>query len=526
MAWLLAVAVSAQSPVAAQAFSRTGVPSVLPVYRMSRPPYDAPKLELGSFMLAPSVEQSLTGADNIFASDRVRVGDVVSTTSEDLKIQSQWSRHSLNGHVHFSQEFYKDHASEGANMFGAEGGGRFDISNNATLALEVGFVQQPQKRNSPQADIASRDRPIYNTLSGAIGYNQDWNLLRNQIRVEVTKTAYIADAQAGRSATELRYHDRLSFAANAYVWPFVQATYATRNWLRDGGTRNFDTVTAMAGFRTEITDLVDAEFGAGILRQNYRHEKFDTLVRPAFSGQVIWNVLPLTTLSASADRTVTGIESFCDRSLRLACDTLAGNSIPQLLDVLNSYSGCGDGHCGDIPQYYAEELRAFTNAVQYRSQFNLPPPDPAKFLKSVPASLLGQFPGLSANGVADPAQAVRFGEELRQALLRYGRGSTIGLSDQRGTLEVISFELGIQHEFWHNLLGEVRFRYEEDKFDPAGLIDKNYFLNANGRILINRNLALDISYTYNARDANQDIRLYNSGSYSGNAVSLTLKAAM
>jgi hypothetical protein len=105
-------------------------------------------------------------------------------------------------------------------------------------------------------------------------------------------------------------------------------------------------------------------------------------------------------------------------------------------------------------------------------------------------------------------------------------GPLARLSSQRGSLELTSFEVGAQHEFWHNLLGELRFRYEEDKFDPVGLIDKNYFLNANGRILINRNLELDMSYTYNARDANQDILIYNTGAYSGNAVSLTLKAAM
>ena len=98
--------------------------------------------------------------------------------------------------------------------------------------------------------------------------------------------------------------------------------------------------------------------------------------------------------------------------------------------------------------------------------------------------------------------------------------------NQRGALEVTSAEVGVQHEFWHNILGQARFRFEQDKFDPVDLVDRNYSVDLGARFLLNQNMELDMSYVLNTRTANQNIFLYNSGPYQANAVSLTLKAAL
>src|SRR5262249_49522917 len=97
---------------------------------------------------------------------------------------------------------------------------------------------------------------------------------------------------------------------------------------------------------------------------------------------------------------------------------------------------------------------------------------------------------------------------------------------QRGALETSIVEIGIQHEFWHDVLGQVRFHFEEDKFDPVDLLDQNYAVDVGTRILLNRNLQLDLSYQLDIRSANKDILLYNSGPYHADMVSLTLKAAI
>jgi hypothetical protein len=405
-------------------------PAVTPVYQLPRPSYDSPKIELGSFLLAPSFTETMAGNDNIFASDRHLISDLIVTTAEDLGIQSQWLADGATLHAYHSHEWYTGHVTENANTYGVQGSFRFDMTKEAVLELSAGLVQQPQLRNSPQADRLSLQRPLYNTIPATARYSQDWNSWRNDLEVGVLQTAYISRADASRSRIQSRFHDRLSYALSGDTWSFLQVAFSAQDWRLDPGRRNFNSFSALGGLNVQIEDLVDVELGAGVLRQAYNFSSFDDLVTPIFSGRLTWNISPLTTLSASANRTVTGLETFCDGvTVSPACSVLSG-------------------------------------------------------------------------------------------------GALTALASQRGALEVSSAELGLQHEFWHNLLGQLRFHFEQDKFEPVDLVDRNFAVNLGARILVNRNMELDISYDLNIRTANQDLLLYNSGPYHANMVSLALKAAM
>ena len=406
--------------------ARPGV--VTPLYRMKRPSYDAPGIEIGDFLATPVFSENLAGDDNIFVSGKNPGGDLIFTSSEDLNLQSQWLRDSAQLNLHHAHDAYTKHPTENANTYGVDGNLRFDIAAEGSLELSAGFLQQPQKRNSAQADSRSLARPIYNTIPVSAAYTQDWGRWHNDLKVEISRTAYISQTDAARSAIQSRYHERLSFALTGDAWSFLQVAYATQDWRLNPALRNFDTVTAMAGFKVQLTDVVDVDMGAGVLRQHYLFAGFDDLVEPTFSAHLIWNIQPLTTLSAAADQTVTGLETFCDHT-----------------------------------------------------------------------------PG-------NPACAVAPGLP--------------GAGNLRGALEVTSAQVGLQHEFWHDILGEVRFRFEQDRFDPTDLVDRNYSALLGARFLLTRNLEVDASYVFNTRTANQDILLYNSGAYQANTVSLTLKAAL
>jgi hypothetical protein len=411
---------------------RATPPAVVPVERLSRPLYEPAKIELGPFLLAPSLTETATGDDNIFANDRHKAGDVIFSTQEDATLESQWPQDSAAIRLDHVYQEYAGHHDENADTYGAQSEFHFAPLESASLALIAGFQQQPQERNSAQADRLAQRRPIYNTTLVAGRYSQDWNRWHNDLTVGATQTAYIAHADAQRSSIQVRYRDRLSFALTGDTWSFVQVGYSTQDWLIKPDERNLNTQTAMAGFTVEIADIVDADVGAGVLRQEYIFPGFKDLVTPTFSTHLTWNILPMTTLLLSGERTVTGLETFCD-----------GNNI-----------------------------------------------------------------------VSNPACAALSG------------GTLANLRNQLGALEVTGAEIGLQHEFWHNLLGEIRFRFERDKFDPVHLVDNNYSVDVSSRFLVNRNMELNLTYMLNIRTANQGLLLYNSGPYQANMISLALKASL
>jgi hypothetical protein len=459
--------------------------------------------------------QSLAFDDNIYASDRVQVSDFVSTTSEALTAHSQWARDSLAGRAYFAQQVYGTHSIQDANTFGVEAAGRWDISADSFFRLEAGFVQQPQKRNSPQAAVAFTQRPIYNNVSSTATYQQSWDRLQNRLQVELVKNAYTTRANFSRNGTDLRYSDRLSTALTGSMWAFVQGSYSTHNWLLRGDRRNFNTLIGLVGITDQITDLVEVEIGVGVLRQQFRNDAFDTLVTPTFSGKLTWNPLPLTSITLSADRTVGGLETFCDGSLSgFTCEGLKGASVQQLVNTVNGYLECAPGLCATDPaKYYAGLAKDLSREYYYRLFYHQPVEDIADLYPSLP------------RGTLSVAEALTVLQEINKLLARQAAGVPI-FGDQRGTIETITAQFGVQHEFWHNLLGEIRFRFEEDRFNPVGLVNRNYEVNVNGRFLVNRNMELDLSYVHNIRDANLDLILYNSGPYTENAVSLTLKLAL
>jgi len=102
--------------------------------------------------------------------------------------------------------------------------------------------------------------------------------------------------------------------------------------------------------------------------------------------------------------------------------------------------------------------------------------------------------------------------------------SSATFETHRSSLEATTLKLALQHEIWHNLLGEVDLEYIHDVFDLNNLVDNIYTVAGNMRYLINRNAEVEASYQYRERFANlpHDFT-FNSGPYAENILSFSVK---
>jgi len=414
----------AAGPAAAQ-------PSTVPVYQLPRPDYDPAGIRLDTFLLLPTLSEQLGYDDNIFASDRFQTGDTVNTTSESVALNSQWARDALKARLFAAQEIYFRHSANNGYVWGGETTGHYEPSAQAAFDFDASLIQQPLRRGTPEFTDAAK-RPVFNTLDLDGGYVQRLTDASNRMELSVRQIAYIASDDGTRSGTRYTGTDRFSYDISAGMSVFVQGSYAEHNWRRRSELRDFSLLTGLAGMTFELPERFQAEFGAGVLREDFRNSAFDSLVAPIVSEQMIWNVLPLTSIIANVGRTVIGTETFCDSSA---------------------------GSC------------------------------------------------ISASGGALPGTAP-FGQI-------------------RSTLDTTFAEIGVQHEFYHDLLGLVRLRDQRDHFDFNGLTDRTYVLSLNLRYLINRNLTADLDYIYRNRSANlPNDRTFNSGPFTENVVSVSLRAGL
>jgi hypothetical protein len=394
------------------------------VYEMARAAYDPAGIMQGSFLILADASESAAYDDNIFASNKRIAEDFVNTTNEILSAGSQWLKHSLSGRIFATQQVYANHSTENVYTFGGEGTGRLDITNDVYVQGELAAAQLAQSRATPEMDANAVGRPFYNTYTGTASAYTKRNKWFDRFGVSVHKNAYISSSDASRSGTQYIYFNRTGRDLSPFLNVYVEGAYAMHEWVRRPEFRNFDLLTAVIGGRFQIPEVLDLIVSVGALRQDFHYAAFDTLVTPTFNAQLLWNIMPLTSVILTGDRTVLGTETFC-----------------------------------------------------------------------------GGTPAACAAGAVRP--------------------------DQRNTREATTAVAGIQHEFRHNLLGEIRFRYERDTFDFNGLIDNTFTLNLNARFLINRHWEAQLEYAHNVRIANlPENRTFNTGPYDENVVSLTLKAGL
>jgi hypothetical protein len=426
-------ALLAAAPVALGQAAGPGAtqPATVPVYQLPRPDYDAPGIRLDTFLLLPTASQQLGYDGNIFASGRVQTDDMVSTTIESVALNSQWAEHALTARLFAAQEIYLRHGDNDGYTWGGETTGRYDVSGEANLAFNASLVQQPLQRGTPESG-ASAKRPVYNTAAAGADYLQRMTDASNRLDLSFRQIAYVSSRDATRSGTRYTVTDRFSYDLSPGISLYVQAGYAQQHWLRRAPLRDFNLLTGLAGVSFEIPGRIRADFGAGVVREDFRNGAFHTLVAPIVSEQMIWNVLPLTSIIANVERTITGTETACD----------------------NSTMSC-----------------------------------------------------VSASGTALPGSAA--------------------LGSIRSTLDTTAAEIGVQHEIYHDFLADMRLRHQRDHFDFNGLTDRTWVLSLGLRYLINRNLEADFDYIYRDRSANlASDRVFNSGPFTENVVSLTLKAGL
>ncbi|HUN50666.1 MAG TPA: outer membrane beta-barrel protein, partial [Candidatus Sulfotelmatobacter sp.] len=415
-----------------QTWPSQSTPPTVPLYNLPRPDYDQPGIAVGSFLVLPSASEVATYDDNIFASEQSRAGDFVNTTNESIAAASQWSRHSLSGRLYSAQQAYASHGSENANTYGAEGSGRLDITGQSFLQLDGSFVQQPEQRGALQASTNLATRPVFNTTTGRLTYDQSFNYWEERAQASVQDVDFITGGNEFRDGSVYTVRNRVVFKLSEELGAFIEGSNAWQDWDLNPSQRNSDNLTGLIGISAQIPTVIQGELGIGVLRESYSNSAFKPLVTPALTGSLTWNILPLTSIVASAQRTVVGTETFCNAATGI-CQISSGASTP----VVTAFSS------------------------------------------------------------------------------------------QRNTFQSTGGQIGVQHEFWHNILGEANVAYEHDVFDFNGLVDDTYVLSGDVHYLLNRYSEIDFNFAHTQRTANLSAdRTFNSGPYTDNIVFLTLKVGL
>lgn len=287
-----------------------------------RPEYKPIGLRSGTFFIYPAVSIASSYNDNLFATEDNTVSDFGVGIAPELKVESDWGRHSLAAFAYSDSTFYADTSSLDYTNWGARGEGRLDVSDRTSIEVGGGFDRLNQAPGNINTVSPTKHRIVYDVLSGEVGVRQTLNrlelLLQGQIRKYDFEDAQLRSGgdldQDFRDRTAMEGLFQATYAFSPGYAAFIQANINQRNYALSPGDPDFIAGEDFdrdsygygleAGLAFELTHLLYGHIGVGYINQSYQSPALADVSAPSVGADLLWNVTTLTSIRLNASRQV------------------------------------------------------------------------------------------------------------------------------------------------------------------------------------------------------------------------------
>ena len=314
---LSAVAITSSAPVFAQSPVRgQGVAD------RSRPDYDPYGYTAGPFTLYPAVTTSAEATDNYLATDTNRRSDAYALIAPEVRVASNWARHSLTARVFFDQSIHANLNGQNQTQYGGALGGAYDVSRATRITADGSYGRYVENRadlGSFQGNLA----PVtYDALRAQIGVAQSFNKLTLNGSFGVNDLNFRDTLSSTGATIDQDFRDVRSItgslSAQYDIGPGIRligtgqydrSTYSFRpgrpgfNPLVDIDRTSYG-FTLQGGVAFELSSLVFGSVQFGVLTRNYRDARLRNFSGLSYSANILWNATSLTSFRLTAQRAV------------------------------------------------------------------------------------------------------------------------------------------------------------------------------------------------------------------------------
>ncbi|MGB3723599.1 MAG: outer membrane beta-barrel protein, partial [Pacificimonas sp.] len=287
------------------------------VRRRSRPEYEARGAELGGFNVYPYAEIRAEYDSNVLAQQDGQ-GDMAGDLGAGVALRSDWQRHGLIFAASVNQREYADLTSESGTEYDARLDGTLDVTRDVVIAasalhehrlVDRGAVGETLDTRAPVRLNRTAVSAATQTTRGRVFAKLTGRYEKFDYEDAVTPTGVVSNQQF-RDADRFEVKGEAGTRVGAGGYAFVAASFAPRRARLDSTPRrDVDETQFLVGWRSEISPLVVGHIALGYLQGNFKDPSQDTRRAFAFSADVDYFATPLTTLSFSAERSLSGISS-------------------------------------------------------------------------------------------------------------------------------------------------------------------------------------------------------------------------
>jgi len=300
-------------------------------------PYAPIGVRMGSFLLFPELAAESVYNDNIFLSSIRPEGDWALALTPALRVQSDWSRHSLEANVGGEYSFHERFRTEDDESFAADVTGQIDLRRSTNIVASAGYSRAFEDRSSSDFPANAAERPLVRSNDWSLGGNHTFNRLTLTLRGDVSTDNY-GDSVAvdgslidnsGRDYTERRLTSRAGYEFQPGVQAFVEGSVNERDFVEavdSGGQLNGSSGhDIQAGLAFKLSGKLTGEASAGYALQTPDDPTLKDVDGLIFNAALEYKPTALTTLrfdaaSQVAETTVTGSAGSINRNVEFSAE--------------------------------------------------------------------------------------------------------------------------------------------------------------------------------------------------------------
>ena len=198
--------------------------------------------------------------------------------------------------------------------------GRIDVTQDTHITSEVRLRVATDNPGSPNIQTGLASYPVYTTLGGTFGIDQNFNRLEVSAGGTVDRTVYqysrltdgTTSSNDDRNFNQYGGVGRISYELTPAIKPFAEIEGDTRVHDlaidRNGFARDSNGGYAKAGTSFEFSRLLTGEISVGFAERSYVDPRLDRLQGLLTASSLTWTATPLTTAkfysTTSIDETV------------------------------------------------------------------------------------------------------------------------------------------------------------------------------------------------------------------------------
>jgi hypothetical protein len=266
-------------------------------------PYDPLGIRAGAFLIYPSLTVSEVYNDNVFAVDNNKDDDLITVIEPQVRVESNFSRHSLGLTAGSEVAFHINEEDEDYQDYFVSGDGRLDITRQNFVDAELLFAKDHRDRDDPE-DEGDRDEitDVYR-YGGELSFTQLFNRLNFRLTGRALRNAYTEPEEADEDNVVYDALLRTGFFVSPRINTFIEGRYNVERRDRDedfaGIERDSHGWGVSGGAAVDLTDLLVGEFLVGYRRQYFDEGDFDEEDGIGYGIDLTWTPTLLTTVTAS-----------------------------------------------------------------------------------------------------------------------------------------------------------------------------------------------------------------------------------